>query len=183
MCIRDSDTIVGDAFLSQERQILEVGINEELVSLFSRALEVAEADKMCIRDSGNVMIQAMTVGEATDVAGMRQLISRSIPLKTYHPQLSLIHIFFMNQKTEDGWRCAKGSHLILLYLFQNSCGRELFVVIDENVGSGDPLSVEFSPYGFSPAGIGDGEVEAVLIQIVPETTRNDMTDVYKRQGL
>ena len=35
---------------------------------------------------GNVMIQAMTVGEATDVAGMRQLISRSIPLKTYHPQ-------------------------------------------------------------------------------------------------
>lgn len=29
------DTIVGDAFLSQERQILEVGINEELVSLFS----------------------------------------------------------------------------------------------------------------------------------------------------
>ena len=81
----------------------------------------------------------------------------------------------MNQKTEDGWRCAKGSHLILLYLFQNSCGRELFVVIDENVGSGDPLSVEFSPYGFSPAGIGDGEVEAVLIQIVPETTRNDMT--------
>lgn len=40
------DTIVGDAFLSQERQILEVGINEELVSLFSRALEVAEADKI-----------------------------------------------------------------------------------------------------------------------------------------
>ena len=80
----------------------------------------------------------------------------------------------MNQKAEDGWRGAKGSHLILLYLFQNSCGRELFVVIDENVGSGDPLSVEFSPYGFSPAGIGDGEVEAILIQIVPETTRNDM---------
>ena len=40
------DTIVGDAFLSQERQILEVGINEELVSLFSRALEVAETDKI-----------------------------------------------------------------------------------------------------------------------------------------
>ena len=35
---------------------------------------------------GNVMIQAMTVGEATDVAGMRQLINRSIPLKTYQPQ-------------------------------------------------------------------------------------------------
>ena len=40
------DTIVGDAFLSQERQILEVGINEELVSLFSRAFGSAEADKI-----------------------------------------------------------------------------------------------------------------------------------------
>ena len=35
---------------------------------------------------GNVMIQAMATGEATDVAGMRQLINRSIPLKTYQPQ-------------------------------------------------------------------------------------------------
>lgn len=35
---------------------------------------------------GNVMIQAMAAGEATDVAGMRQLIHRSIPLKTYQPQ-------------------------------------------------------------------------------------------------
>ena len=35
---------------------------------------------------GNVMIQAMAAGAATDVAGMRQLINRSIPLKTYQPQ-------------------------------------------------------------------------------------------------
>ncbi|WP_289225471.1 FGGY-family carbohydrate kinase, partial [Bacteroides acidifaciens] len=35
---------------------------------------------------GNVMIQAMAAGEATDVAGMRRLINRSIPLKTYQPQ-------------------------------------------------------------------------------------------------
>ena len=32
------------------------------------------------------MIQAMAAGEATDVAGMRRLINRSIPLKTYQPQ-------------------------------------------------------------------------------------------------
>jgi rhamnulokinase len=35
---------------------------------------------------GNVMIQAMAAGEATDVAGMRRLIHSSIPLKTYQPQ-------------------------------------------------------------------------------------------------
>ena len=32
-------------FLSKDNQVLEVGLNEELVSLFSRALEIAEADK------------------------------------------------------------------------------------------------------------------------------------------
>lgn len=40
------DGIVSSSFLSHEQQILEVGINEELVSLFSRALAVAEADKI-----------------------------------------------------------------------------------------------------------------------------------------
>lgn len=35
---------------------------------------------------GNVMIQALAVGEATDILSMRQLINRSIPLKTYQPQ-------------------------------------------------------------------------------------------------
>lgn len=35
---------------------------------------------------GNVMIQAMAAGEAADITEMRQLIHRSIPLKTYKPQ-------------------------------------------------------------------------------------------------
>lgn len=39
------DAIVGNAFLSKEQQILEVGIQEELVSLFRRALIIAETDK------------------------------------------------------------------------------------------------------------------------------------------
>ncbi|MCD8166470.1 MAG: AraC family transcriptional regulator [Bacteroides sp.] len=40
------DTLVKGSFLSRENQILEVGLNEELVTLFNRALEVAEADKI-----------------------------------------------------------------------------------------------------------------------------------------
>lgn len=40
------DAIVKDSFLNRECQILEVGLNEELVSLFTRALEVAAADKI-----------------------------------------------------------------------------------------------------------------------------------------
>ena len=40
------DSIIQNSFLSKEQQILEIGINEEMVSLFIRALEVAEADKI-----------------------------------------------------------------------------------------------------------------------------------------
>ena len=35
---------------------------------------------------GNVMIQALTAGAASDVVSMRQLINRSIPLKTFTPE-------------------------------------------------------------------------------------------------
>jgi AraC-like DNA-binding protein len=40
------DNIVKSSFLSEKNQILEVGLNEELVNLFSRAIEVAESDKI-----------------------------------------------------------------------------------------------------------------------------------------
>ena len=39
------DSIVRNSFITKENQVLEVGLNEELVSLFSKALEVAEKDK------------------------------------------------------------------------------------------------------------------------------------------
>lgn len=41
-----ADEWIKRSFLSKESQILEIGLNEELVALFSRALEVAEADKI-----------------------------------------------------------------------------------------------------------------------------------------
>lgn len=41
------DNIIENSFISTENQVLEVGFNEELVNLFSRAIEVAEVDKIC----------------------------------------------------------------------------------------------------------------------------------------
>lgn len=35
---------------------------------------------------GNVMVQAMAAGQASDIAGMRKLVHRSVPLTTYQPQ-------------------------------------------------------------------------------------------------
>ena len=40
------DNLMKNGFLSKDNQVLEVGLNEELVSHFSRALEIAEADKI-----------------------------------------------------------------------------------------------------------------------------------------
>jgi len=40
------DSIMENSFITKENQVLEVGFNEELVNLFSRALEVAELDKI-----------------------------------------------------------------------------------------------------------------------------------------
>ena len=40
------DNLVKNAFLSKDNQILEVGLNEELVALFSRAIDIAENDKI-----------------------------------------------------------------------------------------------------------------------------------------
>lgn len=39
------DNLLKNSFLSKENQLLDVGMNEELVNLFSKALEVAEKDK------------------------------------------------------------------------------------------------------------------------------------------
>lgn len=39
------DDMVRGGFFPKENQVLEVGLNEELVTLFSRAVEIAEADK------------------------------------------------------------------------------------------------------------------------------------------
>ncbi len=40
------DNIIKGTFLTKENQVLEIGLNEELVHLFTRALEIVEADKI-----------------------------------------------------------------------------------------------------------------------------------------
>lgn len=40
------DNLVKNSFLTKKNQILDVGLNEELVNLYTRALEIAEADKI-----------------------------------------------------------------------------------------------------------------------------------------
>ena len=65
--------------------------------------------------------------------------------------------------------------MVFLYLAHNLLGRELLVVVDEDGSSGKPLTVEFTPYGLAPTRIGHGEMDAVLIEIVPIDARRQMS--------
>lgn len=82
---------------------------------------------------------------------------------------------FVDEEAEDGGRRAKRGDVIVLNLLQDVGGRELLVIVDEDVGSGYPLSVQFAPYGLAPAGVGDGEVQAVGLQVVPDVARHDVS--------
>ena len=48
------------------------------------------------------------------------------------------------------------------------------MVIHKDIRPRNHLSVKFSPHRFPPTGIGDGEMQAVFRQVMPETTGNDM---------
>ncbi len=78
------DNIVKKSFISEDNQILEVGLNEELVNLFSRAIEVAESDKISSQQylSGIVlhmlgMIISISKNKIFEIGDMDQKIEQA----------------------------------------------------------------------------------------------------------
>ena len=78
-------------------------------------------------------------------------------------------------ETIDGRRGAERSDVILLYLAHNLLCRKLLMVINEDRGTGKPLSVELAPYRLAPTGVSYGEVDGVLMEIVPIHACGEMT--------
>ncbi len=66
--------------------------------------------------------------------------------------------------------------MIFFYLAHNLISRKLLVIEYEDGSSGKPLTVEFAPNSLSPTGIGYGQVDGVLVEIVPIYTRGQMTE-------
>ncbi|MDR0940325.1 MAG: AraC family transcriptional regulator [Mediterranea sp.] len=64
-----ADDLMGRGFLTPERQVIEVGVHEELVTLFARALEVATADR--------ASAQQYLAGIALHIIGMVLSISKN----------------------------------------------------------------------------------------------------------
>ena len=53
---------------------------------------------------------------------------------------------------------------------------EFLVVIDKYRRAHYPLSVELSPHGFSPSCIGNGKVQTVEFEVVPESSSTEMSE-------
>lgn len=49
-------------------------------------------------------------------------------------------------------------------------------IIGTHVCAGNPLPVEFAPHGLAPAGVGECQVEAVFMKVVPIGAGDDVSE-------
>lgn len=85
------DSMMRNSFYSPEHQLLEVGLNEELVSLFTRALEIAETDKISSQQylAGIVlhmlgMILSVSKNKLFELGGAEQKIEQAKIIMNEH---------------------------------------------------------------------------------------------------
>ena len=88
----------------------------------------------------------------------------------------ILREILLNHEAIDGRRGTERGDVILLNLSHNLICRKLLVVENEDGCSGKPLSVELAPNCLAPTGIGYGEMDRVLVEIVPIYTRGQMTE-------
>ena len=81
---------------------------------------------------------------------------------------------FANEEAEDGGRGAERGDVVIVDHAEDVGGDELVVVVDEDRGAGDPLPIELAPDGLPPAGVGDGEVQAARVEVMPEAACGDV---------
>ena len=75
----------------------------------------------------------------------------------------------MYHEAVNRWRRAERRYAVFLYLAHYLFGGKLLVFEHENHRPREPLSVQFAPRGLAPARVGDGQMDAVFSQVVPES--------------
>ena len=80
-------------------------------------------------------------------------------------------------------RAAQGRDLVLRDKRENLARVEAVEIVREDTGLHEPLPVVFAPDGLAPTRVGDGEVDAVGLHVVPmlgsDEVRNGVTRVVK----
>ena len=81
---------------------------------------------------------------------------------------------FLDEEAVNGRRRAEGGDVVIGHLLQQVGRRKLLMIIDKDRGAGEPLAVHLAPDGLAPAGIGNGQVQAVFTQVMPIDARHQM---------
>ena len=81
---------------------------------------------------------------------------------------------FADEEAEHGGRRAEGGDVVAGHYGQEVGGHEFVEVVYEDVGAADPLAVELAPDGFTPSGVGQGEVEVAWMEVMPEAGGDDV---------
>lgn len=72
---------------------------------------------------------------------------------------------------------AKRCDVVVVDHLEHVDGLEFLKVVDKHVCAGNPLPVEFAPYGLAPSGVGECQVEAVFMKVVPIGAGDDVSGV------
>ena len=82
----------------------------------------------------------------------------------------------LDEKAVDGRRRAEAGDMVLGQHGKHLLGVEAVEIVDEVDRAGDPLAVELAPAALGPAGIGGGDVDALVGEVVPEGAGDEVAD-------
>ena len=77
----------------------------------------------------------------------------------------------MSHNAVYGWRCAEGCNLMLLDHLKDLACIEFLKIISEDGSFTEPLTVQLAPHSLCPAGIADGKMNTVRINLLPISCR------------
>ena len=73
----------------------------------------------------------------------------------------------LQHEAVHGGRRAEGREVVVLHDLQKLGGYELVHVVGEDRGTGNPLTVDFTPAKFCPTGVGYTHMEFVFLHLLP----------------
>ena len=81
----------------------------------------------------------------------------------------------LDQHPVHGRRCAEGGNIVFFEHGQDLLRIEAVKVIDKDRCLAQPLAIKLAPHGFGPAGVGNGQMQAIGIDPVPVFGGNEVT--------
>lgn len=90
-------------------------------------------------------------------------------------EVVLCQIFFNQESVNGCWR-AEGARTQPLDGLQHAVRREFLGIVCADAGTADPLTINFTPGEFCPAGIRLREVDTVFLHTLPEARGRDLAE-------